>query len=183
MKTRVKVASALSLMIAIGATAAQRPPALADIIFDGDGFISRLSKKTLVDPNFLNGMEGIGDAEQAFNAAFHELGKQEDIEFVEITDGFVHPRVIRGAPPKFPAAKAKDQQSGHADYLVLMGRTGKVAALYCTSTTDRLFAIAGANALIEWSFSPAYLGQEPFRVLVMMRIRFTMIINGSPHSG
>jgi len=165
-----------------GAAAKGGAPALADIIFDRDGFIARLPRKCLTCPNFLDGVAGIGDATQAFNAALYELGEPKGVEFVELPSGFAAPRITGSRPPEFPDAKAGAQQSGHADFLVLIGRTGRIAALYCDSATDRLFAIAGANALVQWTFSPAYYSQQPLPVLVMARIKFTVILNGVPHN-
>ena len=79
--------------------------------------------------------------------------------------------------------KGEAAQPGHADFLVLIGRTGGVAAIYCTAATDRLFAIAGANTVVEWTYSPAHMGQQPLPVLVMLRIKFTVIYNGSTKEG
>jgi hypothetical protein len=183
MKTWPKVASALFAMTAVCAFATEKPLALADIIYDRDAFIRRLPRKTLMDSHFLDDMKDIGDAGQAFKAALSALGEPKGIEFVEIPDGFVRPRTILSRAPDYPDAKAGAGQPGHSDFLILIGRSGRIAALYCTASTDRLFAIAGANALVQWTFAPAYLDRQPLPVLVMMRIRFTVLIWGTTHNG
>jgi len=176
-------ALALFLVAPSGAAADGRPPALADIIYDRDGFIGRLPRKCLTYPDLMNGMPGVRDAAQLFNAALHELGEPKNVEFVALPSEFTRPGITSSRAPKYPAAKAGAEQPGHADFLVLIGRTGGIAALYCTSATDRLFAIAGANALVQWTFSPAFLERQPLPVLVMIRIRFIVNLNGIVHEG
>jgi hypothetical protein len=183
MKPWTRTFLALFLMIAAVARSSDKPPALADIIYDRAGFIARLPKKCLTDPLFLQGMPGLGDPAQAFDAALYTLGEPKGIEFVELTEDFTRPRVTFARAPDYPAAKGGAEQPGHADFRTLIGRTGRIAAIYSTAATDRLFAIAGANTLVQWTFTPAYMEQQPLPVLVMARIKFTVIVNGSPHDG
>ena len=183
MKRLACEALALFLILSVRTAAGGKPPALADIIYDKGGFIGRLPKKCLTYPRLMDGVPGIRDATQAFNAALCELGEPKNVEFVELPSEFTRPSIIRSQPPAYPAEKAGAQQPGHADFLVLIGRTGGIAALYCTSATDRPFAVAGANALVQWTFSPAYLSRQPLPVLVMIRIRFSVNLNGILHEG
>jgi hypothetical protein len=131
----------------------------------------------------MDGTPGIPDATEAFIVALHELGEPKGIEFVDLPGEFAHPVILASMSPDYPKAKAGALQPGHADFLVLIGRTGRVAALYCTAATDRLFAIAGANTLVQWSFAPAYMNQQALPVLVLVRTRFTVIYNGVTHEG
>jgi hypothetical protein len=183
MKRLSHAAFALLLAVPFGTASAKKAPALADIIYDRSGFLERLPKKCLTYPLLMEGVPGLVDAEQAFNEAMHELGNPKGIEFFGLTSEFVRPGISVAVAPDYPAAKAGVAQAGHADFLVLIGRTGGVAALYCASATDRLFAIAGANALVRWTFSPAFLGKQPIPVLVMVRIRFLVDLNGIDHEG
>lgn len=171
------------LVMAAGTAAADKPPALADIIYDKAGFIGRLPKKCLTYSLLMDGAPGISDATDAFNAALYELGEPKGVEFVDLPGEFAHPVILAARSPDYPKAKAGALQPGHADFLVLIGRTGRIAALYCTGATDRLFAIAGANTLVQWSFAPAYMGKQALPVLVMIRIRFTVVLNGTTHEG
>jgi hypothetical protein len=182
MKIPAITALGLFLLVATGAAASEKPKALADIIYDKEGFIARLPKRTLTDPHFLDARKDIVDAEQTFAVALGALGSPKGVEFVELPNGFGHPAILASVPPEYPAMKANAEQAGHADFLMLIGRKGRISAIYCTADTDRLFAISGANALVQWNFAPAYADGQPLPVLVMMRMQFEMIVNGSKHT-
>lgn len=174
----VFLALVLGLATVQYAQASGKPPALADIIFDKPGFLARLPKKTLTDPDFLRFMKSVGNPKAAFNTALSQLGDTKGIEFVPLPDGFTRPWVISSRAPVFPSRAAGAQQAGHADFLVLIGASGGISAIYCTQSTDDPFAIAGANAAVLWRFAPAHYQGQALPVLVMLRIRFTMILNG-----
>jgi hypothetical protein len=152
------------------------PPDLKKVIFDRAGFVRRLHPKTLVFPAFMLEAMGAPVADAEFSAAMKALGPVPGVTFVELPDQVSHPAVRSSVRAHYPPSRVDAEQSGHADFLVMIGRTGRVAALYCTYASDDSFAVCGANALVQWTFVPASLEGQPVPVLVLVRMEFKVIL-------
>jgi hypothetical protein len=137
---------------------------LEDVIFDAKYLKQVLGPNTLVAPV----EKGGGIPTEAISKA----GLAEKTKIFALPDEAVKPELKQSIPPSYPRSLGLTKEGIHARFLVFVGADGHVKSLYCYETTDQIFAIAVADAVIKWHYSPAKLGQTAVPVLVPVDMKF-----------
>lgn len=149
----------------------ERPRPLSEVIWDKGMFVTRLPKKTLCFPSLYKLPKGT-PSRKDLDEAIKTLGNTPETEFIMLPEGFALPKVKHSVKPHYPWELAKDHVSGSAEFLVLIGASGKVAALYCNKATEKDFATAGAACLVQWSFTPSEVEGTNVAVMVLIPVTF-----------
>lgn len=164
------VAAACSLVA--GLPAADKPDAkkkkadltLEDVIFDAKYLKQVLGPNTLVAPT--------EKTAQIPTEAIVKAGLDEKTKIFALPDDAVKPELKDSIPPSYPRSLGLSKEGIKARFLIFVGTDGRVKSLYCYDTSDQIFAIAVADAVIKWRYSPAKIGQTAVPVLVPIEIAF-----------
>lgn len=94
----------------------------------------------------------------------------------EITDVMpkvdVAPVPMQTPPPKYPEALRKAGVSGLVLVTVVVDETGNVLASEIKKSSQPEFEAPALEAIADWKFKPATLGDKPVKVRVSIPIRF-----------
>lgn len=144
-----------------------KAPKLSEIIFDAQHFKVALGNKALL---IVDRSTGKVSAELVRDIA--AAGLNESIQFYPFPSEGIQPEPKKREAPAYPGHLRRKSVDGSARLLILIGADGKVSAIYCSHATHPDFALASAEALIRWRFSPATIQGTAVPIVVVQTMDF-----------
>lgn len=141
---------------------------LEDIIFDAQYIQKLLGPNTLVAP----AKDGTIPTEAILKA-----GLDKKTKIFALPDGITTPALKSSIPPVFPRTRSLSTEGITARFLAYVGADGNVKCLYCYETTDQIFAIAAADAVIKWRYAPTKIGQTAVPIVLPVDVDFSESVN------
>ncbi len=138
---------------------------LEDVIFDAKYLKQLLGAKTLVAPTEKSGTIP--------TEAISKAGLDEKTQVFLLPDEATKPVLKSSFAPTYPQSLRLKRDPIKAKFLLFVGADGNVKGLYCYETNDQVFAIATADAVIKWRYSPAKLGATAVPVVVPFEMDFS----------
>ena len=137
---------------------------LEDVIFDAKYLKQLLGPKTLVAPAEKTGELPTSGIEQA--------KLDEKTQIFALPDEATKPVLKSSFAPTYPQSLRLRREPIKARFLLFVGADGNVKGLYCYETNDQIFAIATADAVIKWRYTPAKIGATAVPVVVPLDMDF-----------
>ena len=144
-----------------------KPPKLSEILFDAGHFKAALGKKALLTVD-----HSTGKVSPTLLQDIAAAGLNESTQFYPFPSEGIQPEPKKREVPEYPAHLRRKGVDGSARLLILIGADGKVGAIYCANSTHRDFALASAEALVRWRFSPATIQGTAVPVVVFQTMDF-----------
>jgi hypothetical protein len=137
---------------------------LEDVIFDATYLKRLLGPKTLVAPG--------QKSKTVPTDAITKAGLDEKTQIFILPDEAKKPVLKSSLPPHFPSSLKLRRDPIKAKFLLFIGADGNVKCLYCYETNDQLFALAAADAVVKWRYTPAKIGTTAVPVVIPLEMDF-----------
>lgn len=137
---------------------------LEDVIFDAKYLKQVLGAKTLVAP-----AEKTGEFP---TAAIAKAGLDEKTKIYALPAEAAKPVLKSSFTPTYPQSLRLRRESIKASFLLFVGADGNVKCLYCYDTNDQVYAIATADAVIKWRYTPARIGNTAVPAIVPLEMNY-----------
>lgn len=144
-----------------------KAPKLNEIVFDSQHFKAALGSKALL---FVERSTGKVSPELVQDIA--AAGLNDSIQFDPFPNEGIQPEPKKREAPAYPVHLRRKGIDGSARLLILIGAEGKVTAIYCSYATHPDFALASAEALMRWRFSPATIQGTAVPIVVVQTMDF-----------
>jgi|GEM_PF-6104724 len=159
----------LCLFLVISLMAADKPGKipLAELISDSQYFKAALGSKALLvtDPK-------TGEVPKELLHAIASARLNEGIQFYPLPKEAVQPTPKKRNAPEYPAQLRRKGVDGAARLLIVIGADGTIKAIHCNEATHPEFALAAAEAVSKWRFSPATIQETPVPVVATLLLEF-----------
>ena len=116
--------------------------------------------------------EADGKVSRELQLAIKSVRLDESVRFSALPPEAEPVRAPKRQPPSYPAELRRAGVSGYARFLFLIGSDGTVQGIYCFDASRPDFALAGAEALLKWRFSPATVGDTPVPMVASQTLEF-----------
>jgi protein TonB len=96
-------------------------------------------------------------------------------EIADVTPKVDEPPVpLQAPPPKYPEALRKDGITGVVIVTMVIDEHGSVIASEIKKTSNEAFSAPALEAIANWKFKPAKLGDKAVKVRVSIPIHFSV---------
>jgi outer membrane biosynthesis protein TonB len=149
-------------------SAPAKPPTLAQLIGNPKFLQSTLSVKALIVVDART-----GDVPDDVKAAIKAAELDERTQFINLPKNSTQPDPKHRVAPEYPYELRRRGISGSAKYLFMIGSDGAIKGIYCYEASHRELALAGAQALVKWKFTPAKLEGTAVPVMAYQTLDFS----------
>jgi hypothetical protein len=113
-----------------------------------------------------------GKVSRELQLAIKSARLDESVQFAALPPEAEPAEPTQRRPPAYPVELRRAGVSGHARFLFLIETDGTVKSIYCYDTSRPGFALAGAEAVKQWRFSPARIGDTPVAMVASQTLEF-----------